>query len=545
VKATRTGLFRGDPRAWPWILFLGGPFAFGLLALWLGQDLNWDLRNYHYYNPHALLDWRYELDVAPAQLQTYFNPLVDIPFYLLIKSLPAWGVGFVAGAFQGLSFSLVALMTWIFVEHPNVRIRALTSLASAAVGCAAPAFMGELGSLVHDNTLSVLVLTAIAILSGLIRYGSFSAGWGCYLLVAVAGFLMGTATALKLPNAVFALGSALALPFVARLRGCRTRIFSVYAAAGMLAGILFLLPWMWFLWDSFGNPLFPFFNNLFQSPAAAPSAFGDLRFRPSSFQEYLIWPLIFSGDSRRVWEVDAQDYRFALLWCAAALYLLCGALQRLVPRWMPRSTRGNPAARSAGDFLLLFTLFSFLLWMARFYVYRYLTPLELIAPLVFGVLVSRLGVPRRFLVGLLAVLGIAIIIMLHAPNQKRQAWSARYFEVDTSAIPDPGHTIVLMLGGAPMSYVIPELPSGPRFLRPEGNLSLREGDGLMARIRSALEVHAGPVLILFDARDPDVDLAESSHRFGLSADEAACRTLETNVPDDLRICFAVRSGPRP
>src|SRR4030095_718030 len=39
------------------------PLAFGALAIALGQDANWDLRNYHWYNPYALLTGRFRFDL--------------------------------------------------------------------------------------------------------------------------------------------------------------------------------------------------------------------------------------------------------------------------------------------------------------------------------------------------------------------------------------------------------------------------------------------------------------------------------------------------
>ncbi len=54
------------------------------LALSLRQDANWDLQNYHFYDPWAWLAGRiFDRDLAAAQLQTFHNPLADVPFYLL------------------------------------------------------------------------------------------------------------------------------------------------------------------------------------------------------------------------------------------------------------------------------------------------------------------------------------------------------------------------------------------------------------------------------------------------------------------------------
>ena len=54
--------------------------------LLLGVDANWDLRNYHLYNVHAWFTGRGAMDIAPAQLQSWHNPLLDVPLYLIVTS---------------------------------------------------------------------------------------------------------------------------------------------------------------------------------------------------------------------------------------------------------------------------------------------------------------------------------------------------------------------------------------------------------------------------------------------------------------------------
>ena len=41
-----------------------------------GQTANWDLRNYHLYGPWAWVTGRLDVDVAPANIQGFFNPLI-------------------------------------------------------------------------------------------------------------------------------------------------------------------------------------------------------------------------------------------------------------------------------------------------------------------------------------------------------------------------------------------------------------------------------------------------------------------------------------
>jgi hypothetical protein len=68
-------------RAAPWSLrFLPAYMLLGLvLGYRLGQDANWDLQNYHFYNVYMLLGGRFGTDLQAAGIQTYLNPVFDIP----------------------------------------------------------------------------------------------------------------------------------------------------------------------------------------------------------------------------------------------------------------------------------------------------------------------------------------------------------------------------------------------------------------------------------------------------------------------------------
>ena len=76
-------------RRWAWLgIFVLCVAVAGAASLLIGKDVNWDLRNYHYYNAFAFLNGRFGWDLAPAQIQTYFNPLGDFPFYALVNVMP-------------------------------------------------------------------------------------------------------------------------------------------------------------------------------------------------------------------------------------------------------------------------------------------------------------------------------------------------------------------------------------------------------------------------------------------------------------------------
>jgi len=107
--------------------------ALGIVSVILGQDVSWDLRNYHFYNPYMLLTGRFKYDVLPAQIQTFFNPLMDVPFFVAIHylKLPPVVVGFFLGGFHGLNQWLVHLITYHSFDKVCERYKITLSIAAA------------------------------------------------------------------------------------------------------------------------------------------------------------------------------------------------------------------------------------------------------------------------------------------------------------------------------------------------------------------------------------------------------------------------------
>jgi hypothetical protein len=63
----------------PEALLIAAYTAFAaVLSFHLGQDMNWDLQNYHFYNPYQLLAGRFDKDILVAGVQSFFNPVLDL-----------------------------------------------------------------------------------------------------------------------------------------------------------------------------------------------------------------------------------------------------------------------------------------------------------------------------------------------------------------------------------------------------------------------------------------------------------------------------------
>ncbi len=173
-------------------ILVASPLIYGGVSQVLGQDVDWDLRNYHYFDPYWLLV-NHMKDILPAQLQTYYSPFLDIPFYLSVNHLsPRW-IAFLIAVVQGTAFPILYLIGRQFTT------RRLLALSLAALGVCTSEALAELGTILGDTLIAPLLLGAI--LLGIQSVGSdprlgraprHPVRW-----VFFAGGLAGVATGLK------------------------------------------------------------------------------------------------------------------------------------------------------------------------------------------------------------------------------------------------------------------------------------------------------------------------------------------------------------
>ena len=422
-----------------------------LLSLLRGQDANWDLRNYHVYNAWALLEGRVGLDLAPAQMQSYFVPLLDVPYFLLVQHAPAPLAGFLLGLLHGLAFLPVAWIAWRALAGDPRRdwLAPLLGLA----GLASAAFLSELGNTMGDNSTAPLVLGALALML------PDEGGRWRVRAIAAAGVLLGMAVAFKLTNAIYAV--ALGLSVLAARAHWRARIGAGagLAAVALLVFALLAGPWLFRLWDTFGNPLFPQFNAWFQAPLAQPVAVADTRWLPQGLGEALLRPLLFTANPYLVSEIALLQVMWALLYVAALAAAVAWLARR---RGAPNATASTPAGAGVRRMLGVFFLVAFVAWLWMFSIHRYLVVLELLAPLVLWLLLHAVFAPRR--AGRFAAVAIAAasVVALAGWNDWGHAgWSRTAFRVEAPTGTMPG--TVLLVGGEPQAWRVPFLPPGPAY----------------------------------------------------------------------------------
>lgn len=441
------------------ILFAAGPLAIAALSVGLGQSQSWDLRNYHWYNPYALLQGRMGFDAAVAHHATFYNPLIDLPLWFVANAAPGWAAAAFLGLVQGLNFSFLYLLARdALAEHAAPR--RLVAVLLAALGATGGYAVILTGTTYYDNVVSVPVLAALWLI---VRDRDALAQGRLWRTAVVAGLLTGIAVGLKLPTAPFGLAilAAAAAAAWGDLRRCAAVVFLCGAAA--FAGLMLASGW-WFLvlWRETGNPLFPYFNDLIGSSLILDASYRDTRFLPGTAFEALLFPLRFAQDWRVASDWQVNDWRIALAYVVVPV----GAILGLFRLRAPAPLVPWRAART----LFAFAAAAYFSWLAVFAIYRYITPLEMLAPLLICAAIGLLPVRRgmRWAGTAAALAAVVLMTGLHAGN--RSAFADRMVQVEVPPIARPDATLALMTGLEPMAFVIPEFPAAIAFLRVDGFL---------------------------------------------------------------------------
>src|SRR6202789_3673912 len=151
-------VLRLAPQEW---LFLGlVVLGWAIFVISLGKDMSWDFRNYHWYIPYAFLNGRMSLDISVAHQATFYNPALDIPFYLLATHAPSWVALGTLGAVQGANVVPLYLMARSILTTPQRKLVA----AIVALFCMTGGLTLSLsGTTYYDTVMSVFVLCGLAL----------------------------------------------------------------------------------------------------------------------------------------------------------------------------------------------------------------------------------------------------------------------------------------------------------------------------------------------------------------------------------------------
>ncbi len=454
-----------------------------------GEDINWDWRNYHEYGAYALLNGRFDVDVAPGGFQTFLNPVAYVLPYVLRHGLgaPYWGP--VLGAIHGLNLALIYWISRILLGNTAGAIAILASVVIAAFG---PMTLSEVGTSFIDILTALPIIAAVALI--------LSDGERPRHRLVAAGVLIGAAVGLKLTNTTFLIGAGVSLLLAARPLGA----MASFAAGSVVGGLVTGGAWTLRLWQEFGNPVFPYYNHIFRSPEAPLEPIVDGRFMPHGLLDAAAYPFYWLIGDHRSSEWAFRDPRFAAI--IVLLVLIAGtSLVRRVDLLQRRDKQ----------FLLLFWV-SYLLWLRTFSIHRYAIALELLAAPMIVLLTVRLGQAfaatgsepsaRRTMSLSTAMIALAIAIWSQPADWFRRPWADPYRPELAAALRTPATYLLL---AKPLGYVVPLLPAASRaYQLSDIIMPVVPGGALDQRIKWGLShpLPGGVRALFFQDQAPQTDL---------------------------------------
>lgn len=537
--------------------FLIGAVVFGCISLFLGQDASWDLKNYHFYNPYEFLNNLHKFHILAAQTANFYNPLLDIPFYLIVQTLKPMHAGFVMGAIHGLNLGVLFLLCHECLAGLETAKRLSLSFLLAIAGMLGAISISEVGTFFHDNVVSLFVLSALYLLIKNMDFISTKRNFKVFAFIFAVGVLAGIGPGLKQTTAIFAVGLCSAIFFLKI--DLKQRFLLAFAfGCGVIAGFLaFSGHWMYKLWTEYQNPLFPYYNHLLKAPMATIGDYKDGRFLPQNWAETLLFPFIFTKNPNRVSESIFFDLRWTLCYSLSftcLLWVLAKKILKLIRKTPANVIEFPQIHRNLSDparrrFVFWFIAVAYLAWLKMFSIMRYLAGLEMLMPLaillVLDGCLEKKSLKIWVSVGLIAV----CMVTVKPADWERVSWADSFFGIDAPKLERPDKSIVLLTGHAPISYTIPFFPEKTRFIRIQSWFTSPSDNpnGYDKLMEDILKKHDGDLYLLYQSHPAEKEMTLSAFKgYQLGLMEESCVTVKSHLEkrEPLLFCKVKKIHPK-
>lgn len=510
-------------------------FIGGFTAANLNQDVNYDLLNYHYHNPYSLVHDRIGEDIGVGGLESYINPTLDVPGYLLINHLSPRAAATVLGLIQGVNIFLIFEICLLLLRQKLKDSRYLLwglsyILAVLSFFCASN--WSEVGSTMGDNLASIFVFCGL-----LLCLYAYSTPTKLRLLTGAGFYTMGVAVGLKLTSVIYALALIITVILFVRIAKKRTKFILLNLA--LMAGGAVTSAGFWYvrMIGEFKSPLFPFYNSIFKSPFYPQVNFEDSRWVSSSVWYSVTLPFRYVSEQSMSSEIPFRDPRIAVLFVSVVIFGLY-----LLYKGLYKKVRVNRLVSIETGAFLTFLVLGFIIWSLKFSYYRYALPLEMLS--LVGVCLVILSIIKNWRYGLPIIIALVIWIQsITIPiNWGRVAWQPTYFGVTQNDFAHLENGTILLAGMVPFGFAVPYFPDSSTTIRIESDLTspTMGTERMQAVVRSKIH-QAEQKKTKFYALKADEESAHEEFTFNsFGYHSANCKELPVPVRADssskYRIC---------
>ena len=297
---------------------------------------------------------------------------------------------------------------------------------------------------------------------------------------------------MKLTAVIYCVPLGLLVLAMLKLRG--TIAFGFAFAAAFLAS---WGPHAWHLWSVTGNPVFPLYNHVFQSPDWLPKNMLDEKFPAAGCHANNILSIDWTvAQSHVVTELSMRDLRLSIVFVVLALWLGVALIR------LSMGKQNNPNVRAPAKlaaeidsnrviiFILALVLISYLLWIWMFGIYRYFIVVETLSGIC--LMIAAAGVLRRRDILTLAVLAGAALtanVVVERPDWGHVAYGARVIDIEVLA----AGSLVVSVDDDPNAYLLPFLARDARAVRIDSDVvKSGQSHGLTRRIADIMRTMRAP-----------------------------------------------------
>ena len=491
------------------------------LAIKFGQDQNWDLLNYHYYNPFAFINNLNGQNFAPAQLQTFYNPIIDLLPFLLINHLQPIFAGAIIGSIQGINIFLVYEISIVILSgfEKSKKIYLLSGIIAIA------SFFGavnltEIGGTMGDNVISIPILTSLFLIFCLVLKKYTYINNHPIVFRFLAYITSGIATGLKLTCIPFI--AALLLIDIIDKKSLREWIkIETINGIGLIVGFFISYGfWAINLLHRFNNPFFPYFNKYFNSPFYPKENFYGVKYLPHDIVQAFFYPFYFIQKQHIVSEEFFKDPRLAIL----LLLLIFLSIYIFLTYIIHKLTK--PVMNKSIISLTIFISVSYILWEIVYSYYRYLEPVEFLSLLLISCILLSLIKSINLVIVFSFVLFFICTISTIPMNYGRIHWQKTWFGV---VIPKDyliNNSTILITGNDPVSFLVPFFDKSNAFIRTQGNIYQSNGpyfDLINNSINTKKDNHSNFYMIITADESRFGNITERTFGFKTQS----CRSINT------------------
>ena len=437
------------------IIFFSLLLLSGLYSLFRGQDFNWDLRNYHFYNPYAFLNNRLLFDIEPVGVHSYFSPMLDIFNYLIIRNLTPMLGAFVLGAASGLfAFAVYKIIRLIYtqdmklslIRSSNPSLYMASILLSLVLAITGFANLTQIGTTMNENFIAIPVTWSYYYL---LRYQNTSRNKFLWF----SGFLVGIALGLKLTAIIFVL--ALVISFIALNYRKFFSLSTVGFGVAIIVGFVLINGiWMFKMYQVFGNPFFPSFGSWF-NPATATNFVRDTTFLPKDLLHAVFLPIYLLFPNNLTCEQTLVEPRYALF-----LFLFIGAIFKAKDFFK----------NNLFKLLFINLIVGYVFWESIFSIQRYTVSLEALCGILSIVLLNYLVYSKLSAHKILLVVSLFVLLISKAGNFDHISYVHKFVELGVPANKLPQNALVIY-GSYPLAYLSEPLGASNIYMNRPGDVN--------------------------------------------------------------------------